>query len=64
MGLPPVEADLVNSIPPSYTGSNLDNWRIGKGATIYYPVSVSVALLSVSDPHASKDDSELCGTAI
>lgn len=64
MGLAPAEADLVNSIPPSYTGGNIDNWRIGKGATVYYPVSVKGALLSVGDPHASQGDSELCGTAI
>jgi len=64
MGLAPKEADYVNSIPPSYTGDNIDNWRIGKGATMYYPVAVDGALLSVGDPHASQGDSELCGTAI
>lgn len=64
MGLAPAEAELVNSIPPSYTGGNIDNWRIGKGATIYYPVSVRGALFSVGDPHASQGDSEMCGTAI
>ena len=64
MGLAPKEADYVNSIPPSYTGGNIDNWRIGKGATMYYPVAVDGALLSVGDPHASQGDSELCGTAI
>jgi acetamidase/formamidase len=64
MGLAPAEAEVVNSIPPSYTGGNIDNWRIGKGATLYYPVSVPGALLSVGDPHASQGDSELCGTAI
>ena len=64
MGLAPAEAEIVNSIPPSYTGGNIDNWRIGKGATMYYPVSVKGALLSVGDPHASQGDSELCGTAI
>ncbi|HEY4185191.1 MAG TPA: acetamidase/formamidase family protein [Polyangia bacterium] len=64
MGLAPKEADLVDSIPPSYTGGNIDDWRIGKGATMYYPVSVPGALLSVGDPHASQGDSELCGTAI
>jgi len=64
MGLAPKEADYVNSIPPSYTGGNIDNWRIGKGATMYYPVAVPGALLSVGDPHASQGDSELCGTAI
>jgi len=64
MGVAPAEADLVNSVPPSYSGGNIDNWRIGKGASIYYPVSVPGALFSVGDPHASQGDSELCGTAI
>ena len=64
MGLAPKEADFVDSIPPSYTGGNIDNWRIGKGATMYYPVAVEGALLSVGDPHASQGDSEMCGTAI
>ena len=64
MGLAPAEADMVTSIPPSYTGGNIDNWRIGKGATLYYPVAVPGAMFSVGDPHASQGDSELCGTAI
>lgn len=64
IGLAPKEADMVDSIPPSYTGGNIDDWRIGKGATMYYPVAVDGALLSVGDPHASQGDSELCGTAI
>ncbi len=64
IGLAPKEAEMVDSIPPSYTGGNIDDWRIGKGATMYYPVAVEGALLSVGDPHASQGDSELCGTAI
>ena len=64
MGLAPAEADFVDTIPPNYTGGNIDNWRIGKGAIMYYPVAVEGALLSVGDPHASQGDSELCGTAI
>jgi acetamidase/formamidase len=64
MGLAPSEAQMVDSIPPSYTGGNIDNWRIGKGATMYYPVAVPGGLFSVGDPHASQGDSELCGTAI
>lgn len=60
----PKEAELVDSIPPSYFGGNLDNWRAGKGATMYLPISVPGALLSVGDPHASQGDGELCGTAI
>ncbi len=64
LGLAPSEADMVDSIPPNYVGGNIDNWRIGKGATMYYPVAVPGALLSAGDSHASQGDSELCGTAI
>src|SRR5258705_6869675 len=64
MCLAPSEADMVDSIPPNYVGGNIDNWRIGKGATMYYPVAVPGALFSVGDPHAAQGDSELCGTAI
>jgi len=64
LGLAPAEADMVDSIPPSYTGGNIDDWRIGKGATMYYPVAVKGGLLSAGDSHASQGDSELCGTAI
>ena len=64
MGLAPSEAEFVSSIPPGHTGGNIDDWRIGKGARMYYPVAVPGALLSVGDPHAAQGDSELCGTAI
>jgi acetamidase/formamidase len=64
MGLAPKEADIVDSIPPSYFGGNIDNWRIGKGATMYYPVAVEGGLFSVGDSHAAQGDSEICGTAI
>lgn len=64
LGLAPKEADIVDSIPPSYFGGNIDDWRIGKGATMYYPVAVEGGLLSAGDSHAAQGDSELCGTAI
>jgi len=60
----PCEAEFVDTIPPGYFGGNIDDWRIGKGAVMYYPVAVPGALFSVGDPHASQGDSELCGTAI
>jgi acetamidase/formamidase/AraC-like DNA-binding protein len=64
IGVAPREADLVDSVPPSYFGGNIDNWRLGKGAAVYLPVSVPGALLSVGDPHAAQGDGELGGTAI
>jgi acetamidase/formamidase/AraC-like DNA-binding protein len=64
IGVAPRESDLVDSVPPSYFGGNLDNWRLGKGAAVYLPVSVPGALLSIGDPHAAQGDGELGGTAI
>lgn len=64
MAVAPREADLIDSIPPAYFGGNLDNWRLGKGAAVYLPVSVPGALLSIGDPHAAQGDGELSGTAI
>src|SRR5499427_1599059 len=64
LGVAPREADLVDSIPPGYFGGNIDDWRIGTGATMYYPVAVPGALFSAGDSHASQGDSELSGTAI
>lgn len=64
IALAPREAEFVDSVPPAYFGGNLDNWRLGKGSTVYLPVSVPGALLSVGDPHAAQGDGELGGTAI
>eukprot|EP01025_Chloroclados_australasicus_P013595 TRINITY_DN163_c0_g1_i2.p1 TRINITY_DN163_c0_g1~~TRINITY_DN163_c0_g1_i2.p1 ORF type:complete len:479 (+),score=89.45 TRINITY_DN163_c0_g1_i2:146-1582(+) len=64
MGLAPAWPVPVNSIPPLVTGGNIDNKRIGIGATMYYPVQVEGALLSMGDAHAAQGDSELDGTAI
>lgn len=64
MGLAPSEAEFVSTIPPNYTGGNIDDWRIGKGVRMYYPVAVEGAFFSVGDPHAAQGDSELNGTAV
>jgi acetamidase/formamidase len=64
MVVAPREPGLVSTIPPAYFGGNMDNWRLGAGASAYFPVAVEGALFSAGDPHASQGDSELCGTAI
>lgn len=64
LAVAPVHEDPIDSVPPSYFGGNLDNWRATKGAKLYLPVAVDGALFSVGDSHASQGDSELCGTAI
>lgn len=64
MGLAPESHAYVDSIPPMPTGGNLDNKRIGIGTTMYYPIEVAGALLSLGDAHAAQADSELDGTGI
>ncbi|KAK9837996.1 hypothetical protein WJX74_009260 [Apatococcus lobatus] len=54
----------VDSVPPSKFGGNIDDRRIGKGATMYYPVEVAGAMLSLGDCHTAQGDSEFDGTAI
>ena len=63
-GVAPNAKGRVSTIPPGVHGGNIDNWRIGAGATMYYPVAVDGALFSVGDPHISQGDGELSGTAI
>jgi acetamidase/formamidase len=63
-GVAPDVPGRVSTIPPGAHGGNIDNWRIGAGATMYYPVAVDGALFSVGDPHISQGDGELSGTAI
>ncbi|HTW89521.1 MAG TPA: acetamidase/formamidase family protein, partial [Candidatus Binataceae bacterium] len=64
MGVAPKEDGRINSIPPGDFGGNIDNWRIGPGAIMYYPVFNPGALLFAGDPHAAEGDGEISGTAI
>lgn len=64
VALAPAHSDLVDSVPPANFGGNIDNWRLGPGASVFLPVAVPGGLLSLGDPHASQGDGELCGTAI
>jgi acetamidase/formamidase len=63
-GVAPAVDEPVSTIPPGLHGGNIDNWRIGAGAKMYYPVQVKGALFSIGDPHVSQGDGEISGTAI
>lgn len=63
-GVAPDEPGRVSTIPPGAHGGNIDNWRIGAGATMFYPVQVEGGLFSIGDPHVSQGDGEISGTAI
>lgn len=63
-GVAPAVSERISTIPPGLHGGNIDNWRIGAGATLYYPVQVAGGLFSIGDPHISQGDGEISGTAI
>jgi acetamidase/formamidase len=63
-GVAPDLPGRISTVPPGKHGGNIDNWRIGAGATMYYPVQVDGALFSLGDPHVSQGDGEISGTAI
>ena len=63
-GVAPDKSGRVSTIPPGKHGGNIDNWRIGAGSTMYYPVQVEGGLFSIGDPHVSQGDGEISGTAI
>lgn len=64
MGVAPADPGRLSSIPPGVFGGNVDNWRVGPGATMCYPVFVPGGNLYVGDPHFAQGDGEICGTAI
>ncbi|SEP01398.1 acetamidase/formamidase family protein [Trujillonella endophytica] len=64
MGVQPGGGEVLSSIPPGVFGGNVDNWRFGPGATVFYPVFQEGAGVYWGDPHFAQGDGEVCGTAI
>jgi acetamidase/formamidase len=64
IGVAPAEPGAFSIIPPTRHGGNMDIRHAGAGATLYLPVAVDGALLSLGDGHAAQGDGEVCGTAI
>ena len=61
---PPPRMGRVPSGPPNVFGGNLDNRDLGAGSTLYLPVHVAGALLSVGDGHAVQGYGEVCLSAV
>ena len=61
---PPPLVGRISSRPPGYYGGNLDNKDLVAGSTLYLPVHVPGALLSIGDGHAMQGDGEVSGTAL
>lgn len=61
---PALERGRLTSVVPGSFGGNMDNRELLAGTTLYLPVVVSGALLSVGDGHAAQGDGEVCLTAV
>jgi acetamidase/formamidase len=65
LGVAPAEPGEHSTIPPrALGGGNIDCRDLVAGSTLYLPVLVPGALLSLGDGHAAQGDGEVCGTAI
>ncbi|HEX3593293.1 MAG TPA: acetamidase/formamidase family protein [Pseudonocardiaceae bacterium] len=64
VGLPPDEPGEHSTVPPRFCGGNIDCRELVTGSTLYLPVTVPGALLSMGDGHAAQGDGEVCGTAV
>jgi acetamidase/formamidase len=53
-----------STIPPDTHGGNMDTRHLIAGSTLFLPVFVPGANLSMGDGHATQGDGEVCGTAI
>lgn len=64
VGVAPDTDSMLSTIPPRRHGGNMDDRDVTEGTTVYLPVLVEGALLSVGDGHAAQGDGEVSGTAI
>lgn len=65
IGVPPEPTGEHSTIPPRVVGGgNIDCRSLVAGSTLYLPVTVPGALLSLGDGHAAQGDGEVSGTAI
>jgi formamidase len=60
----PAASEGLRTIPPRENGGNLDVKQLVRGTTVFLPVAVPGALLSIGDAHFAQGDGEVCGTAI
>ena len=64
VGVAPADPGDHDTVPPRRVGGNLDVKHLTAGSTLYLPVEVDGALVSVGDCHAAQGDGEVCVTGI
>jgi acetamidase/formamidase len=64
VGVAPSESGDQSTTPPRRVGGNLDIKHLTAGSTLYLPVEVAGAMVSIGDCHAAQGDGEVCVTGI
>ncbi len=64
IGMPPPEDGIHPTGPPRRFGGNIDCKLLVEGTTLYLPIPVDGALVSLGDGHGAQGDGEVSGTAI
>lgn len=64
IGVAPTTDEMLVTFPPRANGGNMDDPNMTVGVTVYLPVFVEGALLSLGDSHAVQGLGEVVGTAV
>jgi acetamidase/formamidase len=64
IGMPPPEPGVHPTGPPRRFGGNIDCKELVAGTTLFLPIPVDGALVSLGDGHGAQGDGEVSGTAI
>ena len=64
VGVAPAGGEVRLVVTPSTHGGNMDTPEARAGTTLYLPVNVAGAMLSLGDGHARQGEGEVCGTGL
>jgi acetamidase/formamidase len=64
VGVAPASGEVRLVVTPSTHGGNMDTPELRAGTTLYLPVNVAGAMLSLGDGHARQGEGEVCGTGL
>lgn len=64
VGVAPANGEVRLVVTPSTHGGNMDTPEARAGTTLYLPVNVAGAMLSLGDGHARQGEGESCGTGL
>lgn len=64
VGVSPAGGEVISTLTPAAHGGNLDTPELRAGTTLYLPVNVPGAMLSLGDGHCRQGEGEIGGVAV